>query len=231
MTAPPPPPETAPAATVAVLRDGGTGLEVLLLHKQAGHAFGGMWVFPGGRTDPDEGPPEACEEVRARHTAARETHEEAGLLLHPDGLVALAHWTPPPEAPRRFATWFFIAPAPLGGTDVRVDGTEVTDHTWVAPAVALAHHGRGELLLATATWMTLHGLAESDASADALRAARSRTPERFVTRLASVNGTKVALWAGDAGYDDGNPDRPGGRHRLVMAARGGWTYERATAVE
>jgi hypothetical protein len=40
-----------------------------------------------------------------------------------------------------------------------------------------------------------------------------------------VEGGAVALYHGDAGYDDTDPDRPGGRHRLWMLDRG-WRYER-----
>ena len=40
-----------PAATVVVLRDAPSGVEVLMLRKSSRIAFGGMWVFPGGRID------------------------------------------------------------------------------------------------------------------------------------------------------------------------------------
>jgi 8-oxo-dGTP pyrophosphatase MutT (NUDIX family) len=39
------------AATVVLLRDGDDGLETLMLRKNSRLAFGGMWVFPGGRID------------------------------------------------------------------------------------------------------------------------------------------------------------------------------------
>ncbi len=50
------PPERAawpiPAATLALLRDGAEGLEVLLLQREPAAAFvPGAWVFPGGRVD------------------------------------------------------------------------------------------------------------------------------------------------------------------------------------
>jgi hypothetical protein len=37
----------------------------------------------------------------------------------------------------------------------------------------------------------------------------------------------VAIWEGDVAYDDGDLDRPGGRHRLYMG-RGAWRYEGAS---
>ena len=44
------------AATVVLVRDGATGLECLMLRKTSGQAFGGLWVFPGGRVEEDDGP-------------------------------------------------------------------------------------------------------------------------------------------------------------------------------
>jgi recombination protein RecT len=37
-----------PAATVLLVRDGATGIEVLMIRRNASTAFGGMWAFPGG---------------------------------------------------------------------------------------------------------------------------------------------------------------------------------------
>ena len=46
-------PEPLPSATVVVLRDGGAGLEVLLLDRVASkEGKPGPSVFPGGRLDP-----------------------------------------------------------------------------------------------------------------------------------------------------------------------------------
>ena len=41
-----------PAATVMLLRDTGSGLEVFMLRRTANAAFaGGMYVFPGGKVE------------------------------------------------------------------------------------------------------------------------------------------------------------------------------------
>ena len=59
--------------------------------------------------------------------------------------------------------------------------------------------------------------------ASALAAARARPPERFATRMAAGpdgSGLVAALWEGDAGYRDGNPDRPGARRRLWLDPAG-----------
>jgi 8-oxo-dGTP pyrophosphatase MutT (NUDIX family) len=86
------------AATVVLLRDGTSGLEVWLLTRATQMVFaGGMAVFPGGRVDDadadlpfaagiDAGPAGRWDEgpVQARAllgAAVRETFEETGLLL------------------------------------------------------------------------------------------------------------------------------------------------------
>jgi 8-oxo-dGTP pyrophosphatase MutT (NUDIX family) len=104
------------AATVILLRDGADGLETLMLRRDSKLAFaGGMWVFPGGRVDPgDYGDDPEDLDTASRNAAVRESFEESGLVVTADVMVPFAHWTPPPEAPKRFSTQFFVAPAPEG---------------------------------------------------------------------------------------------------------------------
>lgn len=94
------PAPTRDAATVALVRDGATGVEVLLLRRVATMAFAaGMHVFPGGRVDPADADPRTawsgpepgwfaaqlgCAAPTARSlvcAAVRETFEECGVLL------------------------------------------------------------------------------------------------------------------------------------------------------
>ena len=220
-------PPPIPAATVIVLRDGGAGLEALLLRREERGTFGGMWVFPGGRVDPadaDDLAPDA-EQAAARQAAVREAFEEAGLSLDARRLVPYAHWSPPPIVPKRFSTWFFVTRSP--GGDVVVDGGEVHDHSWLQPSAALARHAEQALPLAPPTWVTLHQLTAFDRVSDALAAAVAETPERFLTHPLEVDGVRVLTWHGDAAYDDGI-DRAGARHRLWMTDETPWRYERST---
>jgi len=221
-----------PAATVVVVRDGeapggAPRIETLMLRRNEHGQFGGMWVFPGGRIDPDDYPVGASgdELGAARRAAAREAAEEAGLIVDEEGLVPFAHWTPPALTPRRFSTWFFVATAPEGS--VTVDGGEIHDHAWVLPGEALLQRDRGEIQLAPPTWVSLHRLAGYADVPTAIADSRLRTPEVFTTRLAPVEGGTVALYHGDAGYEDAVADRPGPRHRLWMV-ESGWRYERSS---
>ena len=218
------PDESIPAATVVLLRDEPGGLEVLLLRRNSALAFGGMWVFPGGRVDAADARPGDGNDgmSAARRAAAREAREEAGLEVDSRGMVPFSHWIPPPTAPRRFSTWFFLAPAPMAR--VLIDGGEIHDEGWFRPVDALARRDRGEIELVPPTWVTLLRLAAWPDVATALAAARARSPERFATRMVNADGLLVALWDGDAGYPDGDPSRAGARRRLWLDPAG-WRYE------
>jgi 8-oxo-dGTP pyrophosphatase MutT (NUDIX family) len=230
--------EQIAAATVVLLRDTPAGIETLMVRRTAAASFmGGAWVFPGGKVDPEDWPAGAptdspVDELAAARTAAvREAEEEAGVAIEPDGLVWFAHWTPPPMAPRRFATWFFVAPASEAHDVVTIDGHEITEHAWLRPSVVLERHAAGDVDLAPPTWVTLHRLTAFATVEDALADAGGRPPDVHVTQIGRTEGGAVALWAGDAGYpeaEDGRPDvdAVGPRHRLWMT-KGAWRYERS----
>jgi len=224
----PPGPSPIPAATVIVARDGDGGLETLLIRRNTALEFaGGMWVFPGGRIDPGDYLAEAPhdEATAARRAAVREAAEEAGLVLDEADLVPFSHWTAPPISPKRFATWFFLAPCPAVTPVITIDGGEIHDHTWMRPADAIARREAGEIDLAPPTWITLHRMARSPGLSAALLDARSHEPERFETRFSRVDDGVVAVYEGDVAYDGGPLHGPGPRHRLWMVASG-WRYER-----
>lgn len=222
--------EAIPAATVILLRDAPEGPETLLLRRNSRLGFGGgAWVFPGGRVDPADWPTEPSgdpardEEAAARRAAVREAAEEAAVVVDEQALVPFAHWVPPPEAPKRFTTWFFVVGA--AGTAVTIDGGEIVDHVWVRPADALQRHAAGEVELLPPTWLSLLTLSVGESAHEVVAAAAARSLDRYATRIAAVEGGIVALYEGDAGYDDLDPHREGSRHRLWMVDRD-WRYER-----
>ena len=211
------------AATVLLLRDAAAGLEVLTLRRNSKIAFGGMWVFPGGRVDADEMDP-ADEMGSARRAAVRETVEEAGLVVAAEEMVAWSHWQPPASAAmnqkgpiRRFATWFFAARAPEGA--VIIDDGEITEHAWSTPQAALQRHLDGEIEIVPPTWITLTEIGKHDTAASAIEWAGSRPPRRFHTRPIGKKPITLA-WEGDETVDDA---RHGGRNRLEMH-EGGWVW-------
>lgn len=211
-----------PAATVILLRDTETGPETLMLRKNSKIAFGGMWVFPGGRVDDEDAPGES-DEARARAAAVREAAEETSISITPESLVWFSHWTPPPVDIRRFSTWFFAARSPAD--DHVIDDGEITESQWIRPADALAKQRSGEIQLVPPTYVTLHYLAQHAAVDDLLRGlVPTGGPRHYVTQIATSDDGMVVLWEEDAGYEQKDAAVPGPRHRLFMAEEG-WVFD------
>lgn len=213
-----------PAATVLALRDGRAGVEILMVQRNAKGTFASNWVFPGGKVDPEDFVDDGDIVVASRRAACREALEEADLVVDETTLVPFSHWMPPTVVPRRFSTWFYVTAAP-GGDDgvVTIDGGEIVDHLWVTPEEALARHAAGEVMLVPPTWVTLKHLSVFASTADALDAIGSREPRFYLTKMASKE-PPVVMWHGDAGYDSGDLEADGPRHRLAMVP-GGWHFE------
>jgi 8-oxo-dGTP pyrophosphatase MutT (NUDIX family) len=215
------------AATVILLRDGPTGLETLMLRRNSKIVFGGMWVFPGGRLDPEdwEGVDEGDDLRASRHAASRESVEETGLEIDPAMMVPFSHWTPPPITPKRFLTWFFAARAGEGA--VQIDHGEIHESDWMSPAEALRRQSEQEIELAPPTFVSLTELSGFETVNDALAAIGERKPEHFQTAIGVLEGVgPVAMWHGDAGYEQTDPSLEGPRHRLTMTKGGPWRYDR-----
>jgi 8-oxo-dGTP pyrophosphatase MutT (NUDIX family) len=85
----PSPPLPSPAATLVLLRDRpGGGVEALLTQRHAGSRFAaGDHVFPGGKVEPDDGPPDAAAWCQGLDEAAA-----AGRLGLPAAEPALRYW-------------------------------------------------------------------------------------------------------------------------------------------
>ncbi len=227
-----------PASTTVLLRDGDDGLEVLMARRSSGLAFaGGAWVFPGGRVDPDDWEGEPVDDMgdsrmidAARRAAVREAAEETGAVVEPRSLVLISHWTPPAEAPKRFATFFFVGPAPEEVAHLQADGGEIHELRWFRPAAAVEARNAGEIELVPPQFITLEQLRPFASAAEVMAHYRARPPEHFATSFTRVEGGMVAVYAGDAGLDSGDLEAPGGRHRLWMMAEG-WRYERSELAE
>jgi 8-oxo-dGTP pyrophosphatase MutT (NUDIX family) len=212
------PPPATPAATVILLRDTDDGMRVLMLKRTGGGAFGGFWVFPGGKVDATD-----ADELAA---AVREAKEESDLDLDPAGFVRFSHWTPPAAEMRRFSTWFFVAAAPHEDDQlVAVDDGEIVGHDWLLVSEALAQRDRGEIELAPPTFVTLAVIAQSKTVDEALAAARAKEPTIYEVHLEKRERRVFTVFAGDVGYEDSSKlDEPGPRHRLEIS-NNPWVYE------
>lgn len=191
-----------PAASVILLRGGGShgerSLEALLLRRSPEAAFmPGVWVFPGGALDPEDGGGEAG----YRACAVRELTEEAGVeLAGAEDLVLFARWITPEVVATRFDAWFFLALAPPHSSP-QADGIETVEAAWFAPRAALDAQMAGELALVFPTIRQLEGLLEFSTSEEAIEASRGRSVEPILPKvIGSENDYRVVL--------PGDPDYP-----------------------
>ena len=113
------PPPAIPSGTVAILRDGTDGLEVLMVRRPASErdTFSGLWVFPGGKVEKSDFVDDESELGLALRAAVRETQEEVALQLESHELVPLNRWEPKPvqALTKRFSAWVFwrVRPMPM----------------------------------------------------------------------------------------------------------------------
>jgi 8-oxo-dGTP pyrophosphatase MutT (NUDIX family) len=161
---------------VILLRRGGKhadrGIEVCLGQRNLEARFmPGVWVFPGGAVDPEDGEGEAGFRV----AAAREVKEEVGMDIDPDELVAYSRWITPRVVPIRFDTRFYLALAPAHSPP-EPDGSETVDAGWFEPRAALDRHyaDQNEFKLVFPTIRHLESLLPYANAEKALEAARSR---------------------------------------------------------
>ncbi len=214
----------SPAATVIPLRDGTDGIEVLVLRRDDNLAFhGGSWVFPGGRVDEADFVAGGTDDVAvaALHAAVREAKEEADLDLEADQLVSFAHWTTPLGRNRRFATWFYVVHVPDGaGGEVTIDDGEIRAFEWHPISEAIAGCERGEINLAGPTYVSLLTLSMHRSVGEALDVVRSADDPIFLPKLVKGTSGTFSLYQGDAGYEAGDVDAAGPRHRMQMLEKG-----------
>jgi len=207
------------AATVLLLRDR-EQLEVLMLQKTSKIEFGGMWVFPGGKIDPEDSSATANEKEAARYAAARETKEEAGLDLPLNDFVWFSHWVPPENQKKRFSTWFFVTHC-NSNQEVCIDGREIQRYQWIDPRLALEKHKEGAIDLAPPTWVSLYQISKFTNVAETISELSSRKPRFYKTKIVkNIEGNRTALWEGDSGYSQYNGDASEATHRLIMSPDG-----------
>jgi hypothetical protein len=138
-------------------------------------------------------------------------------------MVEASHWTTPVVEPRRFYTWFFVALAPRR-SDVEIDGGEIHDYQWIAVSEAVRRHEAGELAMFPPTIMTLRSLLGYLSAEDALIGVAARDPVRVLPVFADTQNPVQVLFEGDAGYQSGQADSDGPRHRAQLID-GCWHYQ------
>ena len=162
------------ASTVILMRRGGKhadrGIQLLLGRRNPEARFmPGVWVFPGGAVDREDGEGE----IGFRACAVRELAEEAGIEIDESELVAYSRWITPRIVPIRFDTKFYLALAPAH-TPPEPDGSEIVDAEWFEPQRALDMHHADELALVFPTIKHLESLLPYANAEEAIESARKR---------------------------------------------------------
>jgi 8-oxo-dGTP pyrophosphatase MutT (NUDIX family) len=172
-------------------------LEVLLLKRTEKAKFmPGVWVFPGGAVDPEDGHSEAG----YRACAVRELAEEAGVELEAsEELVLFSRWITPEVVSRRFDAWFFLALAPAHSPP-QPDGVETTEARWFEPRAALEAQAAGELVLAFPTVKQLKSLLPFANADEALAAHRDREVEPILPKVIGTAEEHRVVLPGDPDY-------------------------------
>lgn len=102
-----------------------------------------------------------------------------------DLLVPFARWVTPVVLPKRFDTWFYLAPAPLDQLAAH-DGREAVDSVWISPLALLREAEAKRATVVFATRMNLAKLGRSANLAAAMAAARA---DRIVTVMPEFGET------------------------------------------
>jgi 8-oxo-dGTP pyrophosphatase MutT (NUDIX family) len=215
-----------PAASVVIVRESGSGFEILLLRRSAEASYlGGAWVFPGGCVEETDHKGEGglYSIGFAFHAAVRETEEECGVVLSTERLTPMSLWVTPQGFPKRFSTYFFLAVDK--GSQVQVDGREIDHFMWMTPFDALMAQKTGEMFFAPPNYITLIHLAAHKTMQSVVDHYKSASLIGYRPRLENSPGGMYSLYEEDEDYEKDNDRNKGIRHRLWVR-ESGWVYER-----
>jgi 8-oxo-dGTP pyrophosphatase MutT (NUDIX family) len=192
-----PPAEPRQAASVILLRGGGRELELLLVQRTPEARFmGGVWVFPGGAVDAQEGDGDAAH----RLAAIRELHEEASIELDdPGALVKFSRWITPAVVKIRFDTHFFLATLP-DGQEPAIDGEECVDLGWFTPDGALEAYAEERIQLVFPTIKHLEQLRDFGSVDELLTYAGGREVLPVEPRVVMEGEVARIVLPGEEGY-------------------------------
>jgi len=111
-------------------------------------------VFPGGKVDPGDGPPDSDEAFE--QAAKRECEEESRIVLGSRKLRWFDTWTTPSAEPRRFIARFYVIRLAAGeGSLAQADGYETHGGQWAPARDFLALWEREKVDLPPPTLCTL----------------------------------------------------------------------------
>ncbi len=223
------PVKPVPSASILLVRDTKSGLEVLMQERPKTMSFApGAYVFPGGKMDSvDKNYPSDMEDSALRVSAIRELYEEAGVLLADilpsnfvrhdkpedfiadildrqtmlslDDLVLFANWVTPEMVSRRFDTHFYLARDKHEQEVIPDMGETVSSH-WIRPLKMLSDWEEDQVPLMFPTRLNLIKLTRWDTVADAMKGSIATPVFRVMPSLSVVDGLRTVAIPEEAGY-------------------------------
>lgn len=124
---------------------------------------------------------------------------QEGLTLATDLLVPFAHWITPASRPKRFDTYFYLAPMPQG-QEAAHDGSEAVGSAWCDPAIMVRETSAGSGSLMFPTWMNLAKLARSATVEEAIGRARAEPLVTVCPEFVECGGRVLLRIPREAGY-------------------------------
>jgi len=220
-----------PAATVCLLRDRPSGIEVLMARRSDDSRFmAGVWVFPGGAVDEADAAAhdvltDTTDDRPWRVAALRELVEELGIWVTADGPLTLrvpgdVHTV---AAERGlvldgrglgyFANWITPEPLPIrfdtrfyaleADVEPEVDGDELVEAVWITPGAALSRSDEASWPVAFPTAKTLAHLASFPTAAEFMvHIATLDRVQPIQPRLLLEDGGLGVLLPGDPGFEE-----------------------------
>jgi 8-oxo-dGTP pyrophosphatase MutT (NUDIX family) len=129
---------------------------------------------------------------RGKGIALLQAIGDAGLTLDGSALTLVSRWVTPAYAPTRYDTRFFLARAE-DAPDIRLDISELVDHMWVTPAVALHRQEIGELEMFLPTISHLRWLQHHSTVDDAVGSAAGANGRSLIQPQLMGDGSIVPI--------------------------------------
>jgi 8-oxo-dGTP pyrophosphatase MutT (NUDIX family) len=188
------PPETALGLFNAAIRETFEETRVLLARSASGAPVAADALA-------EESLQRAREALHGRKLDFYEWVAGLGLALATEDLIYYAHWITPEGIRERFSARFFLVAVP-GEVRVETDRREVTGHSWLAPAEALARYEGGALRLMPPTVRNLELLAQFPSTGEALVHLKRRAAPTIRPRLIlNADGTRTLVYPWDPAYE------------------------------
>ncbi len=201
-----------------LLRENAGILEVLLLKRNAQLSFApNVWVFPGGRVDPEDGlRDEPCTLETAKKAAVRECKEETGINIDATSLHHFCKWTTPKGGNKRFETFFFHSIVLHEQSKVTIDDSEIVDQMWLTAREALDQLLSKKIDLLPPTFISIERIKDCTTYADVIKEF-DRTGIVIAEPVTTFkDGKFYSLYRGDSGYETADLTKQNSLHRLTM---------------